>query len=181
MRLFVAIPVDDQIKRRMLRVCDDVDVRDAPLRELCTAVARDRSLGAATHAAAAAVAQRLDALTRLMRRLDFAPHQRRVLAPRDAAVDRALTTAGGYTVRSTEFGGPAWRRAPLAEWTHDTFRRHATVRQVARAVRAVAARHGPGARSRGRPADRPQRQLPPPARRDPSRPAASSPFERRLP
>ncbi len=32
MRLFVAIPVDDQIKRRMLRVCDDVDVRDARVR-----------------------------------------------------------------------------------------------------------------------------------------------------
>ena len=32
MRLFVAIPVDDQIKRRMLRVCDDIDVRDARVR-----------------------------------------------------------------------------------------------------------------------------------------------------
>ena len=32
MRLFVAIPVDDQIKRRMLRVCDDIDVGDARVR-----------------------------------------------------------------------------------------------------------------------------------------------------
>ena len=32
MRLFVAIPVDDQIKRRMLRVCDAIDVRDARVR-----------------------------------------------------------------------------------------------------------------------------------------------------
>ncbi len=32
MRLFVAIPVDDQIKRRMLRVCDDIDVREARVR-----------------------------------------------------------------------------------------------------------------------------------------------------
>ncbi len=32
MRLFVAIPVDDQVKRRMLRVCDDIDVRDARVR-----------------------------------------------------------------------------------------------------------------------------------------------------
>ncbi len=32
MRLFVALPVDDQIKRRMLRVCDDIDVRDARVR-----------------------------------------------------------------------------------------------------------------------------------------------------
>ncbi len=32
MRLFVAIPVDDQIKRRMLQVCDDIDVRDARVR-----------------------------------------------------------------------------------------------------------------------------------------------------
>ena len=32
MRLVVAIPVDDQIKRRMLRVCDDIDVRDARVR-----------------------------------------------------------------------------------------------------------------------------------------------------
>ncbi len=32
MRLFVAIPVDDQIKRRMLRLCDDIDVRDARVR-----------------------------------------------------------------------------------------------------------------------------------------------------
>ena len=32
MRLFVAIPVDEQIKRRMLRVCDDIDVRDARVR-----------------------------------------------------------------------------------------------------------------------------------------------------
>ena len=32
MRLFVAIPVDDQIKSRMLRVCDDIDVRDARVR-----------------------------------------------------------------------------------------------------------------------------------------------------
>ena len=32
MRLFVAIPVDEQIKRQMLRVCDDIDVRDARVR-----------------------------------------------------------------------------------------------------------------------------------------------------
>ncbi len=32
MRLFVAIPVEEEIKRRMLRVCDDIDVRDARVR-----------------------------------------------------------------------------------------------------------------------------------------------------
>ena len=32
MRLFVAILVEEEIKRRMLRVCDDIDVRDARVR-----------------------------------------------------------------------------------------------------------------------------------------------------